>query len=223
MLTTGLEGLLEKLAFGVGPSTAVHPEAMHPAYAARAARRAAPAAPSAPIAVGPAGRQQAHDARVQAQTPVGQGAPRLPSGAIPLGAAAAQAAAPTGPHPTLAAAKATYAPPGGAPAAAASTAPPAQPMARLTPTPEEAAWLARDPRQRTYDEINHLLATAERNLGEVSPGAAAAAHAAPRAGWGGTALRWGAPAALALGAGAAIASSDDDRYRNLVNAPIHYG
>lgn len=218
MLTTGLEELLEKLAFGVGPSTAVHPEALHPAYAARAARRAAPApAASSPIAAGPAPRQQAHDARVQAQALAGQTAARAPSGAIPLGTAAAQAAA-LGPHPTLAAARATYAPHARTPT---STSP--QPMPKLTPTPEEAAWLNRDPRQRAHDEVNRLLATAERNLNTLSPGAAAAAHAAPRAGGGSAVLRWGAPAALALGAGAAFSGSDDDRYRNLVNAPIQYG
>lgn len=36
---TGLEQLLEKVAFNVGPSTAFHPEAMHPQYAARVQQR----------------------------------------------------------------------------------------------------------------------------------------------------------------------------------------
>lgn len=45
MFTTGLEDLLEKVALRVGPSTAIHPEALHPQYAARVARRAQPAKP----------------------------------------------------------------------------------------------------------------------------------------------------------------------------------
>jgi hypothetical protein len=43
MFKTGLENLTAKIALRVGPSTAIHPEAMHPQYAARVARRAAPA------------------------------------------------------------------------------------------------------------------------------------------------------------------------------------
>lgn len=42
MFKTGLEDLTAKIALRVGPSTAFHPEAMHPQYAARVARRAAP-------------------------------------------------------------------------------------------------------------------------------------------------------------------------------------
>ena len=45
MFKTGLEYLVEKVGLQVGPSTAIHPEALHPQYAARAARRAPPAAP----------------------------------------------------------------------------------------------------------------------------------------------------------------------------------
>lgn len=37
---TGLEPLLEKIALNVGPSTAIHPEAMHPQHAARVQARA---------------------------------------------------------------------------------------------------------------------------------------------------------------------------------------
>lgn len=45
MFKTGLENLTEKVALKLGPSTAIHPEAMHPQYAARVARRAQPQPP----------------------------------------------------------------------------------------------------------------------------------------------------------------------------------
>ncbi len=77
-LTTGLEGLLAKVAMNIGPSTAVHPEAMHPQYAARAAAR-----------------NVANQSRVQAQGVVPLSQQRLPmhtpQGA-PVGAPAVGAA-----------------------------------------------------------------------------------------------------------------------------------
>ena len=45
MFRTGLEDLMEKVALRVGPSTAPHPEALHPQFAARKARRAQAAPP----------------------------------------------------------------------------------------------------------------------------------------------------------------------------------
>jgi hypothetical protein len=45
MFKTGLENLMEKVALRVGPPTAIHPEAMHPQYAARVARRTQPTPP----------------------------------------------------------------------------------------------------------------------------------------------------------------------------------
>jgi len=71
---TGLEPLLEKIALNIGPSTAVHPEAMHPQYAERAARRAPPpTANRGPIQLGgvmgltPA--EEAHATRLRGMTP----------------------------------------------------------------------------------------------------------------------------------------------------------